>query len=286
MAPMPVTFAEFRVVIVVSRSLPVPAVAVFFFNDTASTEIYALSLHDALPIYTWLPAAETLPTAMSPAVVVLAVTLLPVPPALTVVRVSVPLSAARVIAPSVVVTLVTVRPPLFLMPMPPVPETFADVRVVIVVSKLMPVPAVAVKLDAVTLFVLFNASATAETSVLSLHEALPVSLPTAMSPAVVVVAVTLRPVPPALTVVRVSVPLSAARVIAPSVVVALVTVRAPLFLMPMAPVPGTLADVRVVIVVSRSMPVPAVAVRLEAVTLFAAPLASVIAPTAVRADLS
>src|SRR5438477_3047178 len=27
----------------------------FFFNDTATTEIYTLSLHDALPI--WLPAA-------------------------------------------------------------------------------------------------------------------------------------------------------------------------------------------------------------------------------------
>src|SRR5256885_13234939 len=27
------------------------AVAVFFFNDTATTEIYTLSLHDALPIF-------------------------------------------------------------------------------------------------------------------------------------------------------------------------------------------------------------------------------------------
>ena len=26
-------------------------VAVFFFNDPATTEIYTLSLHDALPIY-------------------------------------------------------------------------------------------------------------------------------------------------------------------------------------------------------------------------------------------
>src|SRR5436190_7457856 len=26
---------------------------VFFFNDTATTEIYTLSLHDALPIYRW-----------------------------------------------------------------------------------------------------------------------------------------------------------------------------------------------------------------------------------------
>src|SRR5258705_10829511 len=27
----------------------------FFFNDTATTEIYTLSLHDALPISTWSP---------------------------------------------------------------------------------------------------------------------------------------------------------------------------------------------------------------------------------------
>src|SRR3712207_7499063 len=30
--------------------------AVFFFNDTATTEIYTLSLHDALPIYDEEPA--------------------------------------------------------------------------------------------------------------------------------------------------------------------------------------------------------------------------------------
>src|SRR5258708_39899660 len=28
-----------------------PIYAIFFFNDTATTEIYTLSLHDALPIY-------------------------------------------------------------------------------------------------------------------------------------------------------------------------------------------------------------------------------------------
>src|SRR3712207_7655347 len=27
---------------------------IFFFNDTATTEIYTLSLHDALPILTWV----------------------------------------------------------------------------------------------------------------------------------------------------------------------------------------------------------------------------------------
>src|SRR5256885_9627298 len=31
----------------------------FFFNDTATTEIYTLSLHDALPISTWLRASAT-----------------------------------------------------------------------------------------------------------------------------------------------------------------------------------------------------------------------------------
>src|SRR5258708_34166650 len=30
---------------------PLPASSFFFFNDTATTEIYTLSLHDALPIF-------------------------------------------------------------------------------------------------------------------------------------------------------------------------------------------------------------------------------------------
>src|SRR5258708_27758190 len=30
----------------------------FFFNDTATTEIYTLSLHDALPIYPYTPAGQ------------------------------------------------------------------------------------------------------------------------------------------------------------------------------------------------------------------------------------
>src|SRR5258708_10627844 len=33
--------------------MPLPASFVFFFNDTATTEIYTLSLHDALPILRW-----------------------------------------------------------------------------------------------------------------------------------------------------------------------------------------------------------------------------------------
>src|SRR2546421_10863623 len=33
------------------RSVTVPLWILFFFNDTATTEIYTLSLHDALPIF-------------------------------------------------------------------------------------------------------------------------------------------------------------------------------------------------------------------------------------------
>src|SRR3989304_3610076 len=42
--------------------------AVFFFNDTATTEIYTLSLHDALPIYFGLIHNRTIddPAAMAP----------------------------------------------------------------------------------------------------------------------------------------------------------------------------------------------------------------------------
>src|SRR2546430_5853833 len=35
----------------------------FFFNDTATTEIYTLSLHDALPIYTKCPCVLILTSA-------------------------------------------------------------------------------------------------------------------------------------------------------------------------------------------------------------------------------
>src|SRR2546422_832466 len=38
-------------------------VAVFFFNDTATTEIYTLSLHDALPIFTVAGTSAVLPAA-------------------------------------------------------------------------------------------------------------------------------------------------------------------------------------------------------------------------------
>src|SRR2546430_13003742 len=37
------------------------AVVFFFFNDTATTEIYTLSLHDALPIYPARPDRTALP---------------------------------------------------------------------------------------------------------------------------------------------------------------------------------------------------------------------------------
>src|SRR5574340_1746359 len=42
-----------------------PVYTLFFFNDTATTEIYTLSLHDALPISP--SAAGTLRTGASPA---------------------------------------------------------------------------------------------------------------------------------------------------------------------------------------------------------------------------
>src|SRR3712207_8894307 len=37
----------------------------FFFNDTATTEIYTLSLHDALPIYLGQPPAQRLEQVQS-----------------------------------------------------------------------------------------------------------------------------------------------------------------------------------------------------------------------------
>src|SRR3712207_8424678 len=40
---------------------------VFFFNDTATTEIYTLSLHDALPI--WIRVLATQLSAVPPAIV-------------------------------------------------------------------------------------------------------------------------------------------------------------------------------------------------------------------------
>src|SRR5258708_26554815 len=57
-----------------------PSCSFFFFNDTATTEIYTLSLHDALPIYYEKPirindkpvgegpsTAQIFPTVLSPA---------------------------------------------------------------------------------------------------------------------------------------------------------------------------------------------------------------------------
>src|SRR6266446_2634141 len=43
-------------------SLSVNTVLFFFFNDTATTEIYTLSLHDALPIYNFPPAIQLGPS--------------------------------------------------------------------------------------------------------------------------------------------------------------------------------------------------------------------------------
>src|SRR5258706_11358 len=279
MAPVPVTFAEVRVVIVVSRSMPVPAVTVRLEAVTLFVTPFASVIDPTAVSDTWSPAAETEPTAMFPAVVVLAVTLRPMPPALTVVRVSVPLSAAKVIAPSVVVALVTVSAPLLRMSIAPRPVTFADVRVVIVVPRLRPVPAVAVRLEAVTLFAVPLASMIAPAA-FSVTTSGAVTTPSTMLPLVVVVRATSAPAPAAVTVPIVRSPLAAFRVMLPLAVVALVTASAPVLLMSIAPAPVTFAEVSVAMVVSRLMPLPAVAARLAAVTLFATPFASVIAPAA------
>src|SRR5260221_14565576 len=47
----------------------VPTLAPFFFNDTATSEIYSLSLPDALPIFSTLPVAllPGVPLAVPPA---------------------------------------------------------------------------------------------------------------------------------------------------------------------------------------------------------------------------
>src|SRR3712207_6859395 len=39
---------------------------IFFFNDTATTEIYTLSLHDALPISSWPSSASRATGSRSP----------------------------------------------------------------------------------------------------------------------------------------------------------------------------------------------------------------------------
>src|SRR2546430_5074300 len=52
----------------ISAQLPPPTLCVFFFfNDTATTEIYTLSLHDALPIFAG-PDAEIINADINPEV--------------------------------------------------------------------------------------------------------------------------------------------------------------------------------------------------------------------------
>src|SRR2546422_7211662 len=48
-----------------ASSVGISSVFFFFFNDTATTEIYTLSLHDALPISTSRRAAPGRPTSSS-----------------------------------------------------------------------------------------------------------------------------------------------------------------------------------------------------------------------------
>src|SRR4051794_41978483 len=44
--------------------LPFSIVSFFFFNDTATTEIYTLSLHDALPISSWTATGSSASTGV------------------------------------------------------------------------------------------------------------------------------------------------------------------------------------------------------------------------------
>src|SRR5258708_20604023 len=54
-----------------SMLVPCLCPSVFFFNDTATTEIYTLSLHDALPIFTFVKVS-VVPPAIVPLVVIVA----------------------------------------------------------------------------------------------------------------------------------------------------------------------------------------------------------------------
>src|SRR2546426_9595354 len=61
--------------------LPPTPSSFFFFNDTATTEIYTLSLHDALPISFALHPAEQVPAARRPCAACLATLRAPGAPA-------------------------------------------------------------------------------------------------------------------------------------------------------------------------------------------------------------
>src|SRR5206468_11866422 len=41
------------------KRLHTPHLSISFLNDPATTELYTLSLHDALPIFTWSPVSST-----------------------------------------------------------------------------------------------------------------------------------------------------------------------------------------------------------------------------------
>src|SRR3989442_13408407 len=45
--------------LIYSTLWPHSTIIFFFFNDTATTEIYTLSLHDALPIFSQLPVGSS-----------------------------------------------------------------------------------------------------------------------------------------------------------------------------------------------------------------------------------
>src|SRR2546429_9390755 len=58
------TSKNIRVLIIIAYNHPIEYICFFFFNDTATTEIYTLSLHDALPIFPgWAHGISTRMTA-------------------------------------------------------------------------------------------------------------------------------------------------------------------------------------------------------------------------------
>src|SRR5438045_9119004 len=68
---MPITFL-YSVSMLLCSILHTLTVFFFFFNDTATTEIYTLSLHDALPIYTDFSYGRALSQTVGTAVMRLA----------------------------------------------------------------------------------------------------------------------------------------------------------------------------------------------------------------------
>ena len=138
-APVPVTDSSVAVEIVVSRSIPDPAVALRLSATTFTAPPFVSVIAPADKNVTTAPEAVTKPTWMSPPPVVVASTSC-VPPATTNTSAKSPSVAVSVIGPSNVVADVTVNPSaVSSTAIAPVPDTERSVAVVIVVSRSMPV---------------------------------------------------------------------------------------------------------------------------------------------------